>query len=375
MLRRHFALLTVCFGSILSFAACGGSDDSPGSGGSSGSGGAAGGGTGGGSTVDKEEPGRQPPADPGGTPGAGTDPTVIAVRKLFVGETDRQGNPDPSAWKEFGYNLDGLISTKSGSNHCTPAQGANPASVKTDGTDGIDNSFGANLIPIIKTFTSNPSDDISASLEDGSFTIMVKMDNLDANADQTAINASLYGGAKLDPPPNWDGNDMWPVFPELLNNGDINDPKVTFPTSYVAGGTWVSGSPGNLNLAISIQGFDLALNITEAQIGMDISGTGTSATATNGIIAGVIETEVLIGELKKIAGGFDPTLCEGSTFESIAQQIRSASDIMSDGTNGEPAKTCDAISIGLAFEGQAVQLGPVAPPATPAPDPCANPTP
>ncbi|MCA9599581.1 MAG: hypothetical protein KC776_40005 [Myxococcales bacterium] len=372
MLRRHFALLTVCFGSIISVAACGGSDDSSPSG--TGGGGATDGGTGGsgGGTVDKQEPGAQPPADPGGTPGAGTDPTVIAVRKLFVGETDRQGNPDPNAWKSFGYNLDGLISTKSGTNHCAPAKGANPASVKTDGNDGIDNSFGGNLIPIIKTFTSNPSDDISASLEDGSFTIMVKMDNLDANADQTAIKAALYGGAKLDPPPNWDGNDEWPVFPELLNNGDINNPKVKFDTSYVAGGTWVSGSPGTLNLAVSIQGFDLNLNITQAQIGMDVSGTGTNATASNGIIAGVIETEVLINELKKIAGGFDPNLCDGATFDSIAQQIRAASDIMKDGTNGDSAKTCDAISIGLAFEGQAVKLGPVAPPATPSPDPCAT---
>ena len=129
MLRRHFALLTVCFGSIISVAACGGSDDSSPSG--TGGGGATDGGTGGsgGGTVDKQEPGAQPPADPGGTPGAGTDPTVIAVRKLFVGETDRQGNPDPNAWKSFGYNLDGLVEPTGVSNAATAHPATDPARV------------------------------------------------------------------------------------------------------------------------------------------------------------------------------------------------------------------------------------------------------
>src|SRR5207244_3382579 len=90
---------------------------------------------------------------------------------------------------------------------------------------------------------------------------------------------------------------------------------------------------------------------------------------TNGIIAGVLPVEPLINELQKIAGTFSKDLCMGSTFQSIAEQLRQQADMNSDGTN-TPGKDCDAISIGLGFEGKAVQLGAIAPKAMPKPDPC-----
>ena len=85
---------------------------------------------------------------------------------------------------------------------------------------------------------------MNQSITDGSFTVMVKMDNVDSQATQSGVTASLYGGANMGSPPNWDGNDMWPVVPELLNNDNINDPKVKFPNSFVVDNTWVSGSQG-----------------------------------------------------------------------------------------------------------------------------------
>lgn len=384
MLRRsHLFLLAAGLTGSLAVFACGGSNSDSGSGGSTSTGGTGGG------KADPVEPGAQPPALPSAPAAAGATDTVVAVNKLLLGDTDASGNPDPNAWQTLGYNIDGIVSTKTGTNHCKPQKGASPSSVKTDGKDGIDNSFGSNLLPIIASLASNPSQTISDSLTAGDFTIMLKMDKMEDPAskpDQTSIAASLYGGAKFgamvdcnatptDPncsPPKWDGSDKWPVLPELLDNGDINSPKVKFPTSYVAGGTWVSGNKGTLNLSISIQGFTLTLNITQAVIWAKMSGSGTTASATNGVIAGVIPTEQLISELKKVAGGFDQSLCSGATFDSIAQQIRAASDIMQDGTNGDPTKECDGISVGLGFEAKAIQLGGVAPAATAPTDPCAD---
>lgn len=373
MLRRNFtpiAALTAV--AALSFSACSSDDGGGGSGGSGGSAGSAGSA---GGTQDPQEPGAQPPEKPADNPAAGTEVTVLALSELFVGDSDRNFTPDSQAWKTFGFNLDGYISTKNGLNHCKPVEGAIKSSVQTDGDDGIDNSFGANLIPIIGALADAPSQQITDSLQGGDFTIMIKLDNLEdpaSKANQTGIAAALYGGASLGAAPAWDGSDMWPVLPELLNNGDINDPKVKFPASYLNGGTWVSGGKGTLDLTISISGFELSLQIVNAQIAMDVTGVGTGAAATNGTIAGLINTEQLITELKKIAGGFDASLCESNTFESIAMQIRQASDIMADGTNGDPSKTCDAISIGLGFNAKAVQLGAVAPPAEPPDDPCVD---
>ena len=76
-----------------------------------------------------------------------------------------------------------------------------------------------------------------------------------------------------------------------------------------------------------------------------------------------------LAEFKKVAGSFDPGLCDGPTFDSIANQLAAASDIMLTGTQ-DPTQECNAISIGLGFEGDLVVLGSVAPPAPPPFDPC-----
>ncbi len=382
MLRPHLTLFALTLGSTLVAAAACGSDDGEGgsSGGSGGSAGTSGaGGTGGGDaaadapagTPDPEMPGAQPPDDPMNPPAAGTTPTTVAVRKLFLGDTDREGNPSATAWKDYGFNLDGILSSKTGSNHCSPVKGANPANVKTDGTDGIDNSFGANLIPIITSVAADASTSINTSLENGEFSILVHMLNLGSGATQAGIDSRLYAGAPTMMPPAWDGTDVWPVTFEFLDGGDITKPRVTFPTAYLVSGTWVSGSKGDLPLTVALQGFELKLLIRNAIIAMDLTGTEATASATNGVIAGVLKTDELIQSLREVAGTLDVSLCEGSTFESIAQQIRAASDIMQDGSNGDPADTCDGISVGLGFSADAVVLGDVAAPVPPGVDPCA----
>lgn len=307
---------------------------------------------------------------------AGTEPTTLAISKLFLGDTDRDGNASPTAWKKFGYNIDGLISAKTDKNHCKLVTGANPSNVKPDGEGGIDNSFGANLLTIITSLAPDAAASVNDSIAAGDFTIILNLDNLEDPAskpNQNGITAALYGGAKLGTPAKFDGTDEWPVFPELLSDpSDITTSKVKFPTSFVAGGTWLSGTKGTVSLSLSVSGFSLTLDIKSAVISMDVTGTGASAAATNGTIAGVLDTEQLITELGKVAGSFDESLCSGSTFESIAQNIRQGSDIMNDGSNGDAEKTCNGISIGLGFDAAAVKLGPIAPPAEPKEDPCAS---
>ncbi|MGH7280005.1 MAG: hypothetical protein ACRELY_00655, partial [Polyangiaceae bacterium] len=98
-----------------------------------------------------------------------------------------------------------------------------------------------------------------------------------------------------------------------------------------------------------------------------------AAKADNGTIAGTIKTEELISGLKTVAGRISTQLCSGSAFDGIAQQIRQASDILSDGTNSA-GKPCDGISIGLGFT--AAQIAPQteakSPSGATSPDPCAT---
>lgn len=309
-----------------------------------------------------------PPPPPVGPAASGTTSTVLAVKVLYLGDKNASGQPDPNAWKSIGYDLDGLISKPTDTNHCMPVAGADPTHVKTDGNGGIDNSFGENVLPLIATLDPGFPGAVNQSIDAGKFTVIVKMDNLDSQNSETGVKAALYGGANMASLPMWDGTDQWPVTFESLTNGNIYAPKVEFPNSYVVNDIWVSGSKANVPLTLTGQSHELTLDITNAVITMKLAADRKSATA--GVIAGVIDTGSLVTEFQKFSASIDPAACSSSTFQSIAQQLRAASDIMSDGTNGDPTRTCDAISIGVGFDASAVQIARVAPPAQPT-DPCA----
>jgi hypothetical protein len=200
---------------------------------------------------------------------------------------------------------------------------------------------------------------------------MFQMEKLGTGTDYQGLTTQLFGGEALPMPPKWDGTDSWPVTPELLTDGMTiaGGSKVQFPMSYVTNNTWVSGSKGNVTLALAISGFTLNLTVANAQISMQMDAA--HKTATNGIIGGVLNTEALTTQLQMVAGSFDPSLCMGPTIDSIITQIKQASDIGSDGTQ-DPTKTCDGISIGLGFDA-ALVANPmtVAPMAMPKPNPCA----
>src|ERR1019366_6571618 len=78
-------------------------------------------------------------------------------------------------------------------------------------------------------------------------------------------------------------------------------------------------------------------------------------TVTNGTIAGTLITTELVASLKSVAGHISVSLCSGSAFQSIAQQIEQASDIIIDSNSGSVSNSagtmCNGISIGLGFEG------------------------
>lgn len=298
MLRSRFILLAgIACGAASSLIACGGGDNS----GTGGSGG----------TTETVDPGKLPP-EPGPEAAGDGSGAVLAIRSLYLGDTDRKGKASTTAWKGYGFNLDGKISTKDSTDLCKPAAGAKASAIYEDGDGGTDNSFGKNILPIITSLASDASSQVNDSINKGSFTIILDIEKMGTGDSYNPLTTKLYAGAKLvddagmEIAPNWDGNDAWPVVPELLNNGDINNPKVQFASSYVvkdpktSARTWVSGGKGDIVLNLSVGGFTLGLTIGSALISTEVSAD--NATATNGTIAGILNTEQLIAELAKVAG-------------------------------------------------------------------------
>ena len=299
----------------------------------------------------------QPPTKPSGPVTTSPNVETFAIQKLQLGEADRNGVPGTAAWKAYGYNLDGKTTTKESVDVCTAALKTN----QIDGNNGIDNSFGEVILPIVETAASlpTPSDTISQAIAKGSFTIQIQVTGLDDTPTQTAtgLTGQLFASGAYDGAgaPTFDPSTDWPVSGLLLNNpSDIKSgSKIKFTDAYVSKGTFVSGdlATGGITVAISLvfQGVPLTLSVNHAVITFDHT---TVNDAANGTIAGVIDTEELITGLKSVAGRISASLC-GGAFDGIAQQIRAASDIMKDGTN-VPGSKCDGISIGLGFVGKKI---------------------
>ena len=320
------------------------------------------------------------PTEP--APGVCADPgTTQAINELFLGDTDRNGTSNPTnGWKNFGYDLDNKASTKTSKDLCTPQKGGSAAAVYPDGTEGIDNSFGKNILPIILGLASDLSTTANESIQKGSFTIMLDMSKLGTNC--TGATGKLFAGAQLvdamgmDIVPKFDGTDVWPVSASLLSDPmDPTSSTVVFPQAYVVGDTWVSGpNDAKVSIQLTISGFTVSLDINKAYITVDLAADNKSG--TNGTIAGVLNTEQLVSQIGKVAAAFDTSFCDPTspTLVSILNQLRQASDIGADGTQ-TVGKECDGISIGLGFNTKAVVRGPVAKPGADPPDPCAAPPP
>jgi hypothetical protein len=311
--------------------------------------------------------GKQPPAKPDAPPAAAGEDKTFAINALFLGESDRAGVANKDAWKGYGYNLDGLSTTKESKDACQRQAGAS-ASNQEDGAEGVDNAFGKVIIPFLAPFTSAPSKTINDSIQQGSFTIMMKLKGItdDPKQTNTGISGTLLIGAAFDPAevakPTFTSADDWPY---------RENPQVAINDAFMTNGTFVNGSGGaSVKLALYIQGVSLDLTINKAIITFDHSAPND---ATNGTIAGIIATDELITGIEKVAGRISTQLCGGSTLDSIKQTIRQASDILADGTN-KAGVPCSGISVGLGFTAKRIgNPTKLAPPDKVPADPCAAP--
>ncbi len=364
MLRNPFFLVAAIaagmFGAGVFGAGCG--DDSAATTGAGGSGGGSSNTGAGAGDVELSKP----PARDSDAPEGDGDGAVVGLSAIFLGDTTREGVKAPNAWEGYGYDLDNLATvdvTGDGKidgadleaiGHCKPVQSDANAKNLEDGPGGVDNSFGRNIVSFIGSVLEDPSNTATDAIEEGTFSIGLDMETLGAGADYDGVPTSLYalvGGE--------DGT--WELVPELLN-GD-GTAKIKFPNAYVVDNKWISGEPQVIDLNLAVADIQLALSIKAAVISVDLSADRT--VGSNGVIAGVLDTDDLVAEIAKIAenlAGDQEGLCPGDTlFESVVQTIRNASDIMADGTQNGGA-TCNGISIALGFNATAVTLGD---PATP----------
>jgi len=112
---------------------------------------------------------------------------VFAIDKLFLGDTDPDGTNSPTnGWKHYGFDLDGVTSTKESTGLCQPTAGGSKGAVYPDGYDGRDNSFGKNILPIILGLASDYSTLVNQDIQSGKFTYMLAIEGVGAPMPCTA---------------------------------------------------------------------------------------------------------------------------------------------------------------------------------------------
>lgn len=310
----------------------------------------------------------QPPARPEGNATTDTSERTFAVNTLKLGTNNE--------WKKLGYNIDGKVSTGSSKDVCKPVPGG-PTSPHQDGDNGIDNSFGANVLPILLPLQQDLPQLASKALENGSFTIMIQTKGLaaGATADATGLSGQLFAGGRysddgdggLGAPPAFDKSTDWPVLPAILNGSDVaSGSKIKFANSYVSEGTFVTGDRLTVSLNLNFSGIQLDLSVRNAIITMKPSGSDMN----DGIISGYLDTKEISAAITKVGGRLSTQFCGGTAIDSFIQNLQYSSDMLSDGTTSAD-RECDAISIGLGFTAKEIaNPTKVAPAGGDSPDPC-----
>ena len=306
------------------------------------------------STAPAEPMHASPPAQPNGPPTTSTSVTTFAIDRLFLGDTDRSGNPSATSWKAFGYDIDGHITTKDSTDVCV-------AAIKTyqiDGQLGIDNAWGSALLPLVQGAIAAPapSDDVNAFIASGAWTLLLQVVGLDGTPDQTAksLAAQVFvGGATTFP--TFDMSTDWPVTPSSVNDDATiaSGARVQFNRVYVSNGTIVAtGATQALTIPLIVLVYSAAqdggpskpLRSTPLTLRVSNPIITLSTTGENGTIAGVIVAADGLAAEKQLAHGIGGAVCDYAVPMTVLQ----TEEILDDGTN-TPGVPCTATSIGLGF--------------------------
>jgi hypothetical protein len=268
---------------------------------------------------------------------------IYAFSKIFWGDTVWDGASEPEAWRSLGLDLDGYEPTGPafGVCHCQLVCGTKKSSI-VGGVHGIDNAFGKGVLPILLGFVDAPSAEDAARIQRGERTLLLTLPEL-AAGNETHLHGELGWGES-----------------GILRDDGLREWQAVNPSAtasldggYVNGDRWVSGRPTTIHLHMPFPGGSWDLPVHGARLTARIAPEGLM----DGVISGIVSSKELAEVARQIAGSISSSLCSGSTFQGIREQLERASDITLDGKQ-DPARPCDGISFGIGFEAVRAAVAP-----------------
>lgn len=271
--------------------------------------------------------------------------------RTFAATSIRLGSQ--STWQGLGYDLDGLRSIKSSTEACKPKI----PGVAADGREGIDNSFGQNVLPAVAWFLSGLRSSSSVELEaeqnrdigSGAFTLLFQTNGpAEGTTSADGLAAQLFVAGSQVPGSPKGAMDRWPVHADYVRDGDPARARTRFDRAYVNQGTFVSGAPTTIDLALHLRGKPLPLHLERAVVTWTTSGSERV-----GVIAGILSASEFVESLQGFGRKVSLQTCGGEADKTWAT-LGNFTDTLLDGTR-DPARECDGISFGIGFTAREVE--------------------
>ncbi|MEM9069664.1 MAG: hypothetical protein AAGE52_14225 [Myxococcota bacterium] len=295
------------------------------------------------------------------------------------------------AWREIGFNLDRLCSEAPAPLvECLPPAFPD-ASPLIDGNQGIDNAFGGQLTPLIDIVFPDLADSAVSAAEEGIGVVITRIRGWNGEANDPRVDVtvtqsvdSTRGAAGDSAPtaefrdframmpgtdtdlaePVWDGNDWVWAREETFFLGDPEQPRVRDDNAYIANNELVVTLPDRVEIVFANTAAGLLVRLSDALAVGRISDDRTRMTpatfAGRWSILDLLDTANTVG------------VCEGDTeFDLLRNQLNTIADVRSVAGTGGEGVSCDAISLGVTFEGYRVRIAGLTPGQIP-PDGCSD---
>jgi hypothetical protein len=323
---------------------------------------------------------------PEGRPAKGSDkvlpPIYLAVQSTRLGSLDETGKLDNNAWKDIGFDLDGVctgVDTCEGEDSPPSCKPTVPQ-ISTDGHLCRDNTFGrleyaAALVPeLSKTYGLN-DDAFNCALCVGDYNYLFRITNYNGEENDDQVRVDLYPSPGLETPLPWDcTNPSWkdhPCFtpdqhfqvtPESMSTPkagpDLGDAKVFDAAAYVRDGYVIVKFPDDTlvwfpGYKALVVAYPILLQ-KGVVAGKLTRGADMVWRITDGTIGGRVRGADLVQGFRNLG------LCEqDKNYSVMVDFINKNLDVLADGRS-DPNATCDAMSAGIAFTAQQIVAGKVA---------------
>ncbi|MCA9613391.1 MAG: hypothetical protein H6722_16320 [Sandaracinus sp.] len=322
---------------------------------------------------------RRPPARPTSSD-SGDQQLVMGLRDIRLRQTSE-------AWRDIGLDLDGLCTNTALSDvECQPPS---DVGVQIDGNAGIDNAFHSlfDVIDLVFPSLASTAGMVSAG---GVGVVVLQIDGWNGMDDDAQVDVRLTqsvagttGGADdeaappvefvnyepfvpgtmtpLDPPA-WDGNDWLWVREETFFMGDTERPRVRDTNAYIANRQLVMRLPDRAEIIFAGEDQGINVQLTDAYVIGTFDETFTRLSPVT--VAGRWSVLDLLETASSV------NICSGDTeYDILQRKLDEVADVRATPNTGGPTATCDAVSIGVTFEGYRVRIAGLEP-GNPLPDGC-----